>query len=270
MRARGLWSAIIVAMATPVMGFVAPPTASIGGARLSASRRALCGAVPRRRVGGLRLSAMMSPEELLAAYTVLLVTDPVPTKLATASVLGAAGDVVAQLAEAAGKDGLAAFSLDQRRALSMVSFSALYTGMFQAWWITTLQENVHLVDPLADAAVKTGLCQFGTIPVVYMPTFFLVTGSVRGMDLQASLDNAKENYVRIYSRNVGYWIPVQIVQFFYVPQEWQITFLCIAGFVWTVILSSLALNQQTTTPTAAGNGRKVKRTRADVERERNR
>jgi len=30
-------------------------------------------------------------------------------------------------------------------------------------------------------------------------------------------------------------------QFLYVPQEWQIPFLCAGGFVWSVILSSLAL-----------------------------
>jgi len=190
----------------------------------------------------------MSPEQLLAAYTGLLVSDPVPTKIATATVLGAAGDVVAQLTEAASKEGKFSFVLDQKRGLSMLAFSALYTGAFQSWYIGFLQENVHLADPIADAAVKTGLCQFGSIPLVYMPTFFLVTGAVRGMDLQSGIDNAKANYLRIYSRNVGYWIPVQMVQFFYVPQEWQIPFLCAAGFTWSVILSSIALSQQ---PSAA-------------------
>lgn len=120
----------------------------------------------------------------------------------------------------------------------MIAFSATYTGVFQAWWINTLQENVHLADPVLDAAVKTGLCQFGTIPLVYMPMFFLVTGAVRGSSLEASIANGKENYVRIYSRNVMYWIPVQMCQFLFVSPEWQIPFLCAGGFV---CVSSLPL-----------------------------
>jgi hypothetical protein len=167
-------------------------------------------------------------------------------RIATASVLGAAGDLVAQIAEAASKEFDAKkwsfFQYDTMRGLSMVSFNAVYTGAFQSWWINTLQQNVHLPNPVADAAVKTGLCQFGTIPLIYMPTFFLITGAVRGMTLQASIDNGKAQYLRIYSRNVGFWIPVQMIQFFYVPQEWQIPFLCAAGFTWTVILSSLSLS----------------------------
>ena len=111
----------------------------------------------------------------------------------------------------------------------MIAFSAIYTGAFQAWWINTLQENVHLDDPVLDAAVKTGLCQFGTIPLVYMPLFFLITGAVRGMGLEASIANGKENYVRIYSRNVLFWIPVQMYQFLFVSPEWQIPFLCAGG-----------------------------------------
>jgi protein Mpv17 len=150
--------------------------------------------------------------------------------VATAAVLGGAGDFVAQLAESATKTGSAGRKFDSTRGLSMIAFSAIYTGAFQAWWISTLQANVHMSNQVLDAAVKTGLCQFGTIPLVYMPTFFLVTGAVRGMDLQASFENGKQNYLRIYSRNVLYWIPVQMCQFLYVPQEWQIPFLCAGGF----------------------------------------
>ena len=149
----------------------------------------------------------------------------------TAAVLGGAGDFVAQLAESASKPNKAEakVTLDPTRSASMIAFSAIYTGAFQAWWINTLQENVHLADPVLDAAVKTGLCQFGTIPLVYMPLFFLITGAVRGMGLEASIANGKENYVRIYSRNVLFWIPVQMYQFLFVSPEWQIPFLCAGG-----------------------------------------
>ena len=271
MRARLLTAAVLGACAVPAAGFAARAAPGLAPSparsacrntpRAAALRLRAPSALPRhpapqlrpRTVCGARqLSALeFSPAAALAAYTRLLQSDPVATKIATAAVLGAAGDAVAQLTEAAQKRSELLSAFDANRALSMVAFSAVYTGAFQAWWIGTLQENVHLADPIADAAVKTGLCQFGTIPLVYMPTFFLITGAVRGMDLQTAVENAKAQYFRIYLRNVGYWIPVQMVQFFYLPQEWHITFLCVAGFVWSIILSSVALSGQPASPEPA-------------------
>ena len=277
MRARLLAAAVLGVCAVPAAGFAArmapglAPSPARSACRNTAPRAAALRApsalprhpVPQRRrtceVYGVRqLSALaFSPGAAFAAYTRLLESDPVATKIATAAVLGAAGDAVAQLTEAAQKRSEPLFAFDANRALSMVAFSAVYTGAFQAWWIGTLQENVHLADPIADAAVKTGLCQFGTIPLVYMPTFFLITGAVRGMDLQTAVENAKAQYFRIYFRNVGYWIPVQMVQFFYLPQEWHIPFLCVAGFVWSIILSSVALSGQPASPEPAGAAQAV-------------
>ena len=41
-------------------------------------------------------------------------------------------------------------------------------------------------------------------------------------------------------RNLLFWIPVQYVQFCYVPTDLQIPFLSCAGLAWTFILSILA------------------------------
>lgn len=236
-----------------VMGFVAPPGASVGHAAGHALRcvpPALCNNAVQHRAGTLTALAV-SAQNWLPGYHRLLVKSPILTKAATASVLGGAGDVVAQLAEAANKQNEGSFSLDTMRLLSMISFCLLYTGLFQSWWINELQESVHFAHPLTNAVIETVLCQFVTIPLIYMPAFFLVTGFVRGMSLQASLDEAKEKYFKIYVRNVCYWFPVQMVQFAFVPEEWQITFLCTSGFIWSVILSTLALSRQSSTSAAA-------------------
>lgn len=63
-------------------------------------------------------------------------------RIATAAFLGAAGDAVAQRAtpsriDANGEE--ATFEFDTKRGLSMVAFSAIYTGLFQTWWIGFLQ-----------------------------------------------------------------------------------------------------------------------------------
>ena len=237
----------------------------------------LCGVprIARHAAGGRRcVISALTPGDAVEAYAALLIAAPVPTKIATAAALGGAGDLIAQLAESS--EGILAIQrapdsesasgsavlnavmqrYDRSRGMAMVAFSGAYTGAFQAWWIGVLQQNIHLPYQFADAALKTVLCQFGSIPLVYMPAFFLITGAVRGMSVEASIANGRANYVRIYSRNVGYWIPVQMLQFFYVPQEWQISFLCAAGLVWSIILSSLSLSanrgeQASLAPTAS-------------------
>lgn len=147
------------------------------------------------------------------------------SRVATASVLAAAGDIVAQLSEFAAHDKELKF--DFKRWLGMSAFGAIYTGCFQGWWISLLQKRVRFADRFTDALVKTGLCQFGSIPLIYMPTFFFVTGTVRGQDPVANL---KAQYFNIYSRNVCYWLPVQMIQFLYVARDLQVPFLCAAGF----------------------------------------
>jgi len=159
----------------------------------------------RIRPGPRRPSALQLSASLLSTYTELLVTSPVPTKILTAALLGGGGDAVAQLSEAATKR--AQFVFDFKRGGSMIAFGAVYTGAFQAWWINYLLQNVNLDDPIADAALKTGLCQFGTIPLVYMPTFFLITGAVRGMDLHASFANAKDQVPPITRRDICPYAP---------------------------------------------------------------
>ena len=130
--------------------------------------------------------------------------------------------------------------MDVKRAIGMISFAASYTGLFQSWWIRALQMRVQLTNPIADALLKTWLCQGLTIPLIYMPSFFFVTGAARGQDFATSLATLRAQYVDIYKRNVCYWVPVQMFQFLYVARDLQVPFLCAAGFTWNVILSRSA------------------------------
>lgn len=41
-------------------------------------------------------------------------------------------------------------------------------------------------------------------------------------------------------RNLLFWVPIQYAQFAFVPVDLQIPFLCLAGLIWTYILSALA------------------------------
>merc|ERR1711871_511978 len=92
------------------------------------------------------------------------------------------------------------------------------------------------------AAERTGINQLIIVPIVYYPLFFAVTGAVQGLTNEQSLRRAQENFAPLLSRNLLFWLPTQFVQFYYVEPEWQVTYVCVAGLVWNVILSALAGN----------------------------
>ena len=70
--------------------------------------------------------------------------------------------------------------------------------------------------------------------------FFTFTGFMQGLTFEQGLERAKENFLPLMERNLLFWIPVQFVQFGYVPTDLQIPFLSCAGLAWTFILSLMA------------------------------
>lgn len=180
--------------------------------------------------------------DALSYYADALVTDPVPTKMLTAAFLVTLGDAFSQLTETGREDP----RYDFNRGLSFAIFGAVYTGAFQHWWFLFLNDAVPVAPGAGDfqlwlaAAGKTLLCQFGTIPLVYLPLFFILTGLVRGLTVEQTLARARESYLPLFTRNIAYWIPVQMAQFLLVEPEWQVPYVCSAGFIWSIVLSRFA------------------------------
>jgi len=163
------------------------------------------------------------------------------------------GDVVAQSAEQSDSaklnqwEGKKQWSYDYSRMASFFAFGATYTGAFQHWWFQTLTVMIPgplpeygFVDQFTAAAAKTALCQFGTIPLIYLPLFFALTGLLRGLSPELSLQRAKQLYLPVYTWNVGFWIPAQMVQFLFVDPDYMVTYCCCAGLLWGVVLSQIA------------------------------
>jgi hypothetical protein len=166
---------------------------------------------------------------------------------------------------------------DATRGAAFLLFGALYTGAFQHVWFQYLSQ--HLPDwgtalglwggpphqaldvnavigldewwrffdlmapqPPSDlelAAAKVAVNQFLVIPTVYMPLFFAMTGALAGLDSNQSIARAQSLFAPLLSRNYFFWLPVQFLQFLFLPVQWQIPFQSVASLVWTVILSSI-------------------------------
>ena len=172
---------------------------------------------------------------------------PLPTKMVTGAALATAGDAIAQ--------GREDDDYDPSRGASFAAFDMIYRAA-QHWLFPIIVElcrgqylngaagaigAAQLFDLSILTAMEISLAsQLIIVPFLYYPVFFTFTGIMQGLTFEEGLDRAKQNFVPLMKRNLLFWIPVQYVQFCYIPTELQIPFLSCAGLAWTFILSIIA------------------------------
>lgn len=131
---------------------------------------------------------------------------------------------------------------------AQTSIPVTYFVEKEEWWqyfdLVSQIEKVMatLKDPPSQemvAAAKLAVNQFLVIPLLYMPLFFGITGALGGLDVSKSIARARSLYVPILQRNYFFWLPIQFIQFLFLPVDYQIPFVCAASLCWTIILSSI-------------------------------
>jgi len=161
--------------------------------------------------------------------------------VATASGTGVAGDVIAQLMAARGgqkKTKLQPkqpFRLDGRRTVALGAFNAAYTGAFQHFYFPHL--NQCLDSPLARLAVNQGIF----IPFLYYPILLWLVPLIRGRTARERARLRSNIHVRkLIPRNWAFWLPLQFIQFKFIPAQAQVVFCSMVGLVWSILLSCFA------------------------------
>mmetsp|Transcript_14027 Transcript_14027/g.18377 ORF Transcript_14027/g.18377 Transcript_14027/m.18377 type:complete len:294 (-) Transcript_14027:666-1547(-) len=181
-------------------------------------------------------------DEVSHIYKEALTLYPFQTNCVTGGALALLGDAVAQSREEN-------VPYDGKRAGAFVAFDISYRAAQTALFpIITEYCDGHLlgnvlsfVDERSLAVLEQTLAnQLIVIPVFYYPLFFSLTGAVQGLTMEENIVRAKESIVSLLKRNWSFWIPVQYFQFGFVDEPLQIPFLCLAGLVWTCILSASA------------------------------
>lgn len=166
--------------------------------------------------------------DIFVQYQHALHEHPLFTKMATGGTLATTGDAIAQFQQTS--------KYDTKRAASFGTFDMAYRALQHysfPFITTTCQGNI-----LRSAAMEQTLAsQLGIVPFLYYPVFFTLTGYIQGLSWQQTRQRAGDNFVTLMKRNLLFWIPVQYVQFQYIPEELQIPFLSVAGLCWTCILS---------------------------------
>jgi hypothetical protein len=189
---------------------------------------------------------------LFNEYQSLLAVHPLPTKLVTGAILAVAGDAVAQSRDKG--------DYSASRGASFAAFDVTYRAVqhhlfpwivenFQGRYFLTAIEAIGLSQVLGNvdvmAAMERALVnQLIVVPFFYYPVFFLFSGVQLGLTWDEGVDRAKQNFLPLMKRNLLFWVPIQYAQFAFVPLDLQIPFLCVAGLVWTYILSILAGSAQ--------------------------
>jgi hypothetical protein len=190
---------------------------------------------------------------IFGQYLHTLSVHPLETKMATGAVMAVAGDALAQSRD----DN----EYDTRRASSFAAFDMAYRALQHKLFplivhkfhgqflLAALSSTLPLVHSNMDASSitdylaaieQTLASQLGIVPFFYYPVFFALTGTIQGLSASGSMDRAKETFVPLMKRNLLFWLPVQFIQFEYVPENLQIPFLSICGLCWTVVLSTYA------------------------------
>ena len=200
----------------------------------SSTQCAAAGLLPRLPTAARSYPAVLRLRGGSAATSALGSLLPIGTRVATAAGFAAAGDIIAQ------RSAAQALTWDRTRTLSLVLTDSFYKGLLLHPLIQFAYANLH-GQLLGTAVLERTL--YGTLfvaPFIYYPIFFATTGVVQGLSRQQVLQRAWRELPRVFGWNMCYWIPVQLVQYAFVPMAWKISFLCSMGFMWTIALSRLA------------------------------
>ena len=171
-------------------------------------------------------SALFDP---LSEYKHLLKTHPLPTKMMTGATLAVCGDAIAQ-----SKDTDVEY--DKRRAASFGVFDMAYRALqhFSFPIIVAFCQGQYLGSlPMLDtldssqlaAMEQTLASQLGIVPFLYYPAFFTISGAIQGLSASAAVSRARENFIPLMKRNLLFWIPVQFIQFGYIQEDLQVSFI---------------------------------------------
>ena len=253
---RSLLAASLIAALTPaVQSFVVPTaphhvqsTSSAATARPPMPPPATCAAEPKLSCAGSRPPVRADTSlALVDGGIVEQFTDPVLLEhIATGGALALAGDVIAQsLLSEVRPRSFPPKDWDTVRTAAFVAFGGIYTGGVQHFIFGFLNATFD------EALVRLALAQFFFIPFCYYPTFLLMVPSLRaGWESEGGFgsEEAKlrrdqlfsETFSKIPStlqRNWLFWLPVQFVQFNFVPVDLQVTYCAAFGVIWNAILS---------------------------------
>ncbi|XP_013914530.1 PREDICTED: peroxisomal membrane protein 2 [Thamnophis sirtalis] len=170
---------------------------------------------------------------LLLRYLLLLRLYPVLTKAASSAFLSALGSLLSQVIEKSQKKR----SLDWREPLRFAIYGFLFTGPLSHYFYLYLEQLVPSDAPFS--LLKRLLVDRLIVSPAFLALFFLVMNFLEGKDMSEFSKKIKSGYWTSLKMNWKVWTPVQVINFTYVPLQFQVLFGNLVAVLWFAYLASV-------------------------------
>jgi protein Mpv17 len=182
-------------------------------------------------------------------YNKILKTKPIIVNTSIGFILGFTGDIICQIIEPtqpqSQSQSQSQSQPQSQRLLSITAFSGIYHGVVNP----LIYKTYYKIIP--KKIIKTQL-QFGItcslldnfvhVPFLYTPSFFLSTSVLQNKSIDSGLELMKEKYIPSLTACWAMWIPLQIINFAYIPKHMRPTVVNIGCLVWTVAIDYISHN----------------------------
>ncbi|KAJ1635783.1 hypothetical protein T492DRAFT_963965 [Pavlovales sp. CCMP2436] len=251
----GLLACLLVVPAGALTTGVRPMLKHVGGARalsVGAPMMVLRGGAGRKPRAQAAALTCMSLAGTWTDYVALLEEKPIRTKMATAAVLSAIGDLLAQTLDAA------VTSFCPRRMLVLVFINIIYFApMLHYWYIFfdyVVGKQLKLkAGTMKSTAAYLALDQLMNAPVTLLGFFaiFTLINAISevavgvpfpGLAALAATVSAKVqgSYVTALVANWKVWTAPQLLNFAVVPAPLRVPFANVVAILWNAVISVIA------------------------------
>ena len=181
-------------------------------------------------------------------YNKILKTKPIIVNTTVGFILGFTGDIICQTIESSQTQSSQTQSSQtqpSQRLLSITAFSGIYHGVVNPLIYKTYYKIIPkkiIKTPLQVGITCSLLDNFVHVPFLYTPSFFLSTSALQNKSIDSGLELMKEKYISSLTACWAMWIPLQIINFAYVPKHMRPTIVNIGCLVWTVAIDYISNN----------------------------
>ncbi|EEC68791.1 hypothetical protein OsI_37340 [Oryza sativa Indica Group] len=186
--------------------------------------------------GGGGAKGEMDWRLLLAWYLLALDKHPITTKAVTSAVLTLTGDLICQLAI----DKVP--KLDLKRTLVFTFLGLVLVGPTLHVWYLYLSKLV-MINGASGAIARLLLDQFIFSPI-FIGVFMSLLVTLEGKP-SLVVPKLKQEWLSSVIANWQLWIPFQFLNFYFVPQKFQVLAANFVALAWNVILSFKAHKEVT-------------------------
>ena len=133
-------------------------------------------------------------------------------------------------------------NIDWNRHAVFCTFGFVYLGGFQYWLYNV--KFTQWCGPItakfghkASAPIKTFIDQAIHHPFLYFPTFYAIKAKVSGQPISYAVQKYKSEIWTSVKTLWSVWVPLQLINFAFVPRHMRVPYVAGVSFGWTMILS---------------------------------